>query len=43
MSNDKIMKYLQNYQLIFESGYEPKIIELVDLIKASKNQINESI
>ena len=36
MSNDKIMKYLQNYQLIFESGYEPKIIELVELIKAVK-------
>tara|TARA_B100001057_G_scaffold497943_1_gene603493 strand:+ start:1190 stop:1738 length:549 start_codon:yes stop_codon:yes gene_type:complete len=36
MSNEKIIKYLQNYQLIFESDYEPKIIKLVDLIKAIK-------
>ena len=36
MSNDIIIKYLQNYQLIFESGYESKILELVDFIKAIK-------
>ena len=36
MNNDTIIKYLQNYQLIFESGYESKIKELVDFIKAIK-------